>query len=159
MHDNSIIEIDHRTFANNWHFLKKHFGNDVLISSVVKGNAYGHGIAQFTTMAIKAGVKHFSVFDCNEARQVKASIGNKANVMIMGWINNSSLEWAIENNVSVYVFEKKRLEALIKAAKKLKKKAIIHIEIETGMNRTGFQSSEFVSLFQYLKKRKRTLCF
>ncbi len=159
MHDNSIIEIDHRTFANNWHFLKKHFGNDVLISSVVKGNAYGHGIAQFTTMAIKAGVKHFSVFDCNEARQVKASIGNKANVMIMGWINNSSLEWAIENNVSVYVFEKKRLEALIKAAKKLKKKAIIHIEIETGMNRTGFQSSEFVSLFQYLKKEKEHYAF
>ena len=62
MHDNSFIEINREAFESNWQFLKQHFGKKVLISSVVKGNAYGHGIKPFVTMALESGVTHFSVF-------------------------------------------------------------------------------------------------
>ena len=159
MHDNSFIEINREAFESNWQFLKQHFGKKVLISSVVKGNAYGHGIKPFVTMALESGVTHFSVFDCNEARQVNEVVKNRAEIMIMGWIENTSIPWAIENNVSIYVFEKKRLEASIKSAKKLGKKVMLHIEIETGMNRTGFQPKEISSLIKYLKKEQDHFIF
>ncbi|MBK9551555.1 MAG: alanine racemase [Saprospiraceae bacterium] len=159
MHDNSLIEINREAFESNWQFLKQHFGKKVLISSVVKGNAYGHGIKPFVTMALESGVTHFSVFDCNEARQVNEVVKNRAEIMIMGWIENTSIPWAIENNVSIYVFEKKRLEASIKSAKKLGKKVMLHIEIETGMNRTGFQPKEISSLIKYLKKEQDHFIF
>ena len=159
MHDNSFIEINREAFESNWQFLRQHFGKKVLISSVVKGNAYGHGIKPFVTMALESGVTHFSVFDCNEARQVNEVVKNRAEIMIMGWIENTSIPWAIENNVSIYVFEKKRLEAAIKSAKKLDKKVMLHIEIETGMNRTGFQPKEIATLIKYLKKEQDHFIF
>ena len=63
MHKNSVIEIDNKAFKNNLDFLKKIHGKKIILSSVVKGNAYGHGLKEFVTMAYDCGVKHFSVFD------------------------------------------------------------------------------------------------
>lgn len=143
MHNNSYLELDSKAYKTNVDFLRKHFHKGVLFSSVVKGNAYGHSIEKFVEIALAENVKHFSVFDSNEARRVKAVVKDKATVMIMGWLNNEEdLTWIIENDIEFFVFEKARLTAAFNAAKKLNKKAIVHIEVETGMNRTGFNSSE-----------------
>ena len=40
----SYIEISKSALQHNLNFLKKHIHKDVQVSSVVKGNAYGHGI-------------------------------------------------------------------------------------------------------------------
>lgn len=157
MHDNSVIELDTNAFQSNLTFLKKTFGKKVRISSVVKGNAYGHGIEKFVTMAYGCGIDHFSVFDADEALAIKTQLGDKATIMIMGLVTDEALEWAILNGIEFYVFEKKRLEKALKISKKLKKKALLHIEVETGMNRTGFELSEIKSVFQILKKEQNHL--
>ena len=70
MHTNSVIELNPDSYQNNLLFLKKMYGKNVILSSVVKGNAYGHGIEEFVTLAHKCGVAHFSVFDVAEAQRV-----------------------------------------------------------------------------------------
>ena len=70
MHRNSIIELNQKAYQNNLAFLRKMLGKKVIFSSVVKGNAYGHGIKEFVTMAHQNGVNHFSVFDVEEAKIV-----------------------------------------------------------------------------------------
>ena len=75
----------------------------------------------------------------------------------MGYIGNEELPWAIEANIQFYVFEFDRLAAAIAAAKAAGKKAIIHIEVETGMNRTGFEEENLPELFQLLHQNNEHL--
>jgi len=128
--------------VNNIDFIRSQIGTDVRISSVVKGNAYGHGIRQFVPMVEKAGIDHFSVFSANEASAVKESAENHPEIMIMGWLDNAELEWAVKSGISFWIFDPERLDHAIAISKKSKQKARIHLEIETGMNRTGLDDTE-----------------
>jgi len=159
MHTNSIIELNSDSYRNNLLFLKKMYGKNVILSSVVKGNAYGHGIEEFVTMANISGVSHFSVFDVAEAQLVKKQLPRKVTILIMGFVADELMEWVIQNDIEFFVFEKKRLELALKISKKLEKKAIIHIEVETGMNRTGFVQNELNSLVSLLKKEENHIEF
>ena len=159
MHTNSIIEINKNAYLNNIQFLKKIFGQKVNISSVVKGNAYGHGLHEFVTMANDCGVNHFSVFDVEEAKIIRQALSNEATIMIMGFVPDEDMEWVIANAVEFYIFDKSRLTSAVKKAKQLGTKAILHIEIETGMNRTGFEKQELAFVITTLRKEKQYLIF
>lgn len=160
MHNNSYLELDSKAYKTNIDFLRKHFHKGVLFSSVVKGNAYGHCIEKFVEIALAEKVKHFSVFDSNEARRVKSIVGDQATVMIMGWLDTQEdLEWIIQNNIEFFIFEKHRLTAALTTAKKIGKKAIVHIEVETGMNRTGFNASELKWIQDFLLKHSDFIDF
>ncbi len=153
MTSTSYIELSTEALANNIDFLRGIIGEGTRISSVVKGNAYGHGIQDFVPMAESLGIDHFSVHSADEAKEVfevKKSLDT--DIMIMGHIDNGDIKWAIENNISFFVFEFDRLKNTINTAKALKRRARIHIELETGMNRTGFGHDEIDSLIATLKE-------
>lgn len=159
MHTNSNIELNKEAYQKNIAFLKKTYGKKVILSSVVKGNAYGHGLREFVTMAHDCGLDHFSVFDVEEAKIIRATLANQVTVMIMGFVPDCDMEWVVANDVECYIFDKSRLTSAVKTAKKLEKKAIIHIEVETGMNRTGFDKNEINSVINTLKKETEFLVF
>lgn len=159
MHTNSTIELSNSAYQKNLAFLRTTFGKKVVISCVVKGNAYGHGVEEIVSMAYNNGITHFSVFDVQEARAVKAELEDKATVMVMGLVQDEDMEWVVDNNVEFFVFEKARLTKAAKTAKKLHKKAIVHIEVETGMNRTGFEKNELNSVITFLKKEIEHITF
>ncbi|MFO8054054.1 MAG: alanine racemase [Bacteroidales bacterium] len=147
----SVLYINRKALENNLNFLREHLGPNVTISSVIKGNAYGHGIELFVPLAEACGIDHFSVFNADEAfRAHKASVNNST-VMIMGMIENQDLRWAINNDIEFFVFEFDRLMAALEMAKEVGKPARIHLEAETGMNRTGFNNAEFTKVIQILK--------
>jgi alanine racemase len=138
----SYIELSEGAVKNNIEFIHSQLGEGVTFSSVVKGNAYGHSINYYCPLAHKYGIRHFSVFSAEEALNVTKALWNhEYTLLIMGYIENEELVWAIENNIHFYVFELDRLDAAINTAKKLGAKANIHIELETGMNRTGFDAN------------------
>lgn len=159
MHKNSTITLSQKAHKNNIIFLRKVFGNKIILSSVVKGNAYGHGLAEFVSMAYNNGINHFSVFDVEEAKVVFNTLNKKATIMIMGFVADDDLDWVIKNDIEFYIFERYRLLKATKTAKKLKQKAIIHIEVETGMNRTGFEIKNITKVAQYLIKEKNNIHF
>jgi alanine racemase len=154
----SVIELDEGALKHNIQFLKNRANNSIKLSSVIKGNAYGHGIPNFLPMAEASGIDHFSVFSANEALIAKRTqTSPETNIMIMGMIRDNELEWAIENGVEFYVFELDRLKAAIKSAKKMQKKARVHLQIETGMNRTGFEESTWQYVFEMVQKNQKNV--
>jgi alanine racemase len=159
MHTNSIIELNPIAYEKNLSFLRTTFGKKVQISCVVKGNAYGHGVEEIVSMAYNNGITHFSVFDVQEARAVKATLEDKATVMVMGLVQDEDMDWVINHNVEFFIFDKSRLTKAAKTAKKLNKKAVVHIEVETGMNRTGFEKNELNTVIAFLKKEKEHITF
>jgi alanine racemase len=137
----SYIELDRKALQKNIRYLKKRIG-DAKFCSVIKGDAYGHGIRHFLPVAEDCGVDYFAVGDAREAKWALKAKKPDTQIMIMAMIDNDQLEWAVENDISFFVFEMDRLNHAIGAANKVGKPARIHIEVETGMNRTGFEKDE-----------------
>lgn len=158
IHSSEIL-LDKKALQNNIRFLKNYLSSDVLLSSVVKGNAYGHGIEDFVPLAEECGVNHFSVYSADEAIKVEMVTSTTSTVMIMGYVDPSQLRWCIENMVEFFVFDFNRLYSTLEVAKELKKKAIIHIEVETGMNRTGFEREDLEEVARVLNENKEHLFF
>jgi len=147
----SVIEIDRSALIHNLNFIQNYLGKDVKISSVVKANAYGHGIEQFVPVAEEAGINHFSVFSADEAQRVFKVKSPQSSVMIMGWVSDTGLEWVIKNEIEFYIFELSKLEKACRVAKETAKKALIHIEVETGMNRTGLDQKQLQKVVDFIK--------
>lgn len=143
MKGNSTITLNQSAVSNNITFLRKKFGKSVRISTVVKANAYGHGIEQLVPMLEKEGIDHFSVFDFDEAVRVSNSLSEQKTIMIMGFIADDKIADAIKAGFEFYIFNIDRLEIALENAKQLSIKAKIHIEVETGMNRTGLNLAQF----------------
>ncbi|MBD3349198.1 MAG: alanine racemase [Candidatus Eisenbacteria bacterium] len=135
------IILDARALTRNLRFLRKTIGPGPVFSSVIKGNAYGHGIETFVPLAEACGVRHFSVFTADEALRAVGSRNEDSSVLIMGFIADEELAWAVEHGVAFNVFETGRLAAAIEAARRVGKPAKVHLEIETGMHRTGLEGA------------------
>jgi len=132
-------------------------GGACQISHVVKGNAYGHGIETYVPLAVKHGARHFSVFDAYEAERVHHITAGKVSIMIMGMIEPSQLAWVIEQGIEFFAFDSERLAEAVKHAQRIGRRAQIHLELETGMNRTGFQKENWDWLADYWLKNKHWL--
>lgn len=154
----SHIELSKSALEQNISFLRDYIGEEVLFSSVIKGNAYGHGINYFVPLAEECGVRHFSVFSSDEAREaIRAITREDSHVMIMGMINNDVIAWAIEREVSFFIFELDRLQAAIREARRIGKPARIHLHLETGMNRLGLDPDTFEETVRLLKEHQEYL--
>jgi alanine racemase len=139
----SQILLSKQAFLANWRFIQDLVGPQVRVSSVVKGNAYGHGIEDFVPMAWEIGVRHFSVHSLDEAMRVRTALSpEKPEVMIMGYVDDADVTICIAESISFFVFDQSRLQAAIGAAVALGIPAKIHLELETGFNRTGFAAEE-----------------
>lgn len=158
MFDSSVIELSKAALRRNLRFLQQTVGPDITISSVIKGNAYGHGIDPFVPLAETCGVRHFSVFDANEAYRVRqCQTKPDTQVMIMGYTDTDGLAWSIENGVSFYVFDVGRLVEASGLADRIGVPAKIHLELETGMNRTGLRDADIQFVSQHIQKNQAHL--
>jgi alanine racemase len=159
MHQTSSLEISASAYNQNIEFIRSRIGSKPVISAVVKGNAYGHGISQLVLIAEQAGVNHFSTFSSDEAWEVLESSTEKNEIMIMGMLHTEEIPDLIRRGIQFFVFDFERLEKAIEAAKSLKKKAKIHVEIETGFRRTGFEWEDLERLLKLLQENKLHLEF
>jgi len=155
----SRIELSQAALKQNINFIRKKIGPETILSSVVKANAFGHGIETFVPMAEIAGVSHFSVASGYEAWEVKQACRKESTIMIMGILYDDDMEWVIENEIEFFVFDLPRLKKAKEIAEKVGKKAIIHLEVETGGNRTGLEEPALDEALAFLKENSDYLQF
>jgi alanine racemase len=148
----SRIELSQSSLKSNLNFLRKQIGPDVRLSLVVKANAYGHGIHQYVPMAEKCGIDHFSVASSFEAEEVLSVCKPTTRIMIMGILYDEDIPWAVEHGVEFYVFNYDRMPLVLESAQQMGKKARIHLEVETGANRTGLIKRSLYRCLDLMKK-------
>jgi len=153
----SYIELDQQALHKNITFLKSLLSKDTRFSMVAKANAYGHGIEAILPMVEECGVDHFSVFSVAEAMRVQKATKQHSEIMIMGFVDDDYLEWAIEKDVSFFVFTLERLRATIAQAQAMRKPARIHLELETGMHRTGFCEDQLDEVIRLIRDNQEHL--
>jgi len=135
MSDRAEFLIDLSALSTNVSRLKKECAVDVL--AVVKADAYGHGLVRVAQAALKAGASYLGVALLEEALTLRE---NAVDAPILAWLVSpgSDFDSAISNNIELGVSSLKGLREISESAKRVGKKALIHIEVDTGMTRGGF---------------------
>jgi alanine racemase len=152
VHNSSRIELSQSALRTNLAFVRERVGPEPTISMVVKANAYGHGVTSIVPMALRLGIDHFCVASGAEAEEVRVAGGTDCRVVVMGILYDEDLPWAIENGVEFFVFELDRLRRAADVAAEVGVSAKIHLEIETGGNRTGLAPALLPEACQVLKR-------
>lgn len=129
-------EISESALVNNLSEVKKN-ASGAFIFAVVKADAYGHSAALTAPILDKAGVDGFAVSNIEEARALR-ELNIKKPVLVLGYTPVDCVRALAENDISqcVYSSDYARLLSENAAAENLKIK--VHIKLDTGMGRIGF---------------------
>jgi len=155
----SVIELSQSALRNNLEFIRSRIHPSVKVSAVVKANAYGHSIPHIVPMLEQEGVKHFSVFSLQEAVASARAASAGIPVMITGWMHDQDIAYAIEEGFEFFVSDLERARQALLSARSLGIPAKVHLEIETGMNRTGLSSRELTILADWMEREGEWLEF
>jgi len=144
------IEINSKAFKNNIEQFRSLIGSTKKLLVVVKANAYGHGIIEISRLAENYGVDWLGVNSLEEALIIKE---NKINlpILILGYVQLSDLSEAVENSFHLTVYNKETIKKLGEITSKRKKKAYLHIKLETGTHRQGIKKEELISFIKLIK--------
>ena len=122
----------------NMQTVRKKFGDDMIILGIVKANAYGHGAVETAKALVEFGAGMLGVAAIDEALELRDN-GITAPVLILGQIFRQDYAAAIENDITCTVIDIVTAQGISKKAQELGKTAKVHIKIDTGMGRIGFQ--------------------
>ncbi len=145
------VELDRGAIAHNYKIFKSVIPKDCILMSVVKSNAYGHGLIHFAKEVVKAGVNFLGVDSFEEAQELRDA-GVKVRIMVFGYVSPAYYKEAIKKNISITISNFPALEAInkIKLAGKLK----IHIKADTGLGRQGFMPKDMNKVIKILKTKE-----
>lgn len=144
-----FIEINAKYFFNNIETIKNI--TNCIIAPVLKSNAYGHGIKEIVGLLnLYKNINYICVAYSNEAIKVRES-GWQNKVIIMS-SSIDSIE--IDNNFQYFIYSFDFLLILLKKAIVNKIIFQVHIKLNCGMNRFGFNYNEINSLIKFLIDNK-----
>ena len=148
MYRNTYVEIKLDNLAHNIKTITKKYKYKYYIG-VVKGNAYGHGYGIIETLK-NNGINFFAVANLKEALEVR-SIDKETGILCLEPIDIKYMEICSKNNISICLSDYDYYKELCKLKYKLK----IHLKIDSGMNRIGFNNKEEINeIYNDLKKNK-----
>ncbi|MDO4742990.1 MAG: alanine racemase [bacterium] len=129
-------EIDLDAAEKNLELIKKHAKNRKLIS-VIKADAYGHGVKELSRLYEHRGVDIFAVTNLDEAIQLR-NFGIKIPILILEYTPPQLCSKLCEYDLIQTVFSPEYAAKLSQNAADLSKKINVHIKIDSGMGRIGF---------------------
>ncbi|HHU85100.1 MAG TPA: alanine racemase [Clostridiales bacterium] len=136
----SYAKIDLNAICHNFDELKSRLSPNVLTMAIVKADAYSHGVVQ-VTKTLSDKVDYFGVAVVEEAIELRENGIDKPILILSHTLPHQYpllLEYDIVQTVSSY--ESARL--ISETAQKEGKTAKIHIALDTGMNRLGFEATD-----------------
>lgn len=129
------VEIDVNAILNNLWEIKKISNKKVY--AVVKADAYGHGAVEISRVLEKNGADGFAVSNILEAEELRQA-GIKLPILILGYTPTELAYRLAEGNISQCVFSKEYAVSLDNQAKLSGMKISVHLKLDTGMGRIGF---------------------
>lgn len=149
------ISVDRQALKNNYQTFRSLLSNNCKLMAVVKSNAYGHGIIDYTKTLDRFGADWFGVDSITEALVLREADIKKP-ILVLGYTMPENFQKASVNDVSITISDFNNLHKLVQLKDKIKNLKI-HLKIDTGMHRQGFytaQLPEVINTFKLLKSVK-----
>ena len=129
---------------------------------VIKDNAYGLGIENILPILLENKCDYFAVAYIEEAVKIQKLLENlklknqngKIKVMALNYVKPENVGDAIRNNIELTVFNFSQLLDYLKILDEFFENMTlkIHIKVNSGMNRLGFDENEILELVKIVKK-------
>ncbi|MDD5504932.1 MAG: alanine racemase [Candidatus Omnitrophica bacterium] len=148
------IEIDLSAIRHNFRQIKKIISKETAILAPVKANAYGHGILEVSRMLVDLGVDYLGVGTLNEAMLLRSRGFCNIPVLMMGVILGKASSIVVDNNITQAVGDINLAAAIDKSAGRRRRKAKVHIKIDTGMGRIGVWHKDAMRFLFAMRKFK-----
>lgn len=139
MYRNTYAEVSLSNIYDNVVKIKNSYSY-VYYIGVVKANCYGHGINAIKPM-IEAGCNYLAVATLEEALEVR-NLYKNIPILCLGVVETNFLNICVNNNIAITVNTLDYYNEI----KELNLNIIVHIKLNTGMNRLGLNNKNELNL-------------
>ncbi|EGT5420953.1 alanine racemase [Clostridioides difficile] len=133
------INLDNLRF--NLNNIKNLLEEDIKICGVIKADAYGHGAVEVAKLLEKEKVDYLAVARTAEGIELRQN-GITLPILNLGYTPDEAFEDSIKNKITMTVYSLETAQKINEIAKSLGEKACVHVKIDSGMTRIGFQPNE-----------------
>lgn len=131
------IVVDLGAVGSNLTAIRRHVR--VPVMAIVKANAYGHGLVPVARHVQTLGVEQLGVAFVEEGIALRRA-GITAPILVLGGILGRQVGLLLQHGLEVTVSSLDKLRQVEAVAEALGRKAVIHLKIDTGMERIGVHS-------------------
>ena len=150
----SFAEVDLKALDYNFNQIRKKIGPVPEIMGIVKANAYGHGSIEVSNfLQKKKKVSCFGVAILEEGIELRQN-GIKLPILVLTHPSEKQLKLFFDFDIELTIADLEIAKSLNNLAEKFKKKAIVHIKIDTGMGRIGLNPKQAKNYFELIKELK-----
>jgi alanine racemase len=149
----TFATISKAAISHNFNAVKELIPSAAKIMAIVKANAYGHGIVETSKIFEEVGAYCLGVASVQEALKLRSN-NIKIPILVLGYTPPECFEAAIQEAITLTVFDYSYAEKLSQKARELNKQCKIHIKIDTGMNRLGIYYSDSPDIVIEINKLK-----
>lgn len=147
---NLWIEVDIGAIKENIREIRNHLAAPTRLLAVVKGNAYGLGIREVSRM-IENDVDMLGVGRVEEALELR-DLGIKAPILVLAPTRGSIICRAIESEIVLTVSSPESVSEIITYARHWQGATTVHLEVDTGMGRSGLLPEQVYDTVVSLKQ-------
>lgn len=133
--------IDLAALRENVRLLRGALPRGTELMAVVKADGYGHGMAQTARSAIEAGAAALAVATAEEGATLRQA-GIVAPVLVLGASGPEEIEEGVRRGLTMTVCNPEAVRCAQAAAQA--REALVHLKLDTGMNRIGARNEEEV---------------
>ncbi|AOY74838.1 alanine racemase [Clostridium formicaceticum] len=133
------INLDH--LKHNIREARRVVKKEALICAVIKADGYGHGATVIAKTLLENGADRLAVATLSEAIALRKA-GYEVPLMVLGYTRETQGEELINYNIIQTIYSYEQAYAFSQLAVKKDKELVLHLKIDTGMGRLGFQVEE-----------------
>lgn len=135
--DGSWVEVDLGRLRGNVEAIRSSMGGADLIT-VIKSDAYGHGLEDVAAALGRAGVARFAVAYAAEASAVRAMAPAAKLILVLGAARPGDVPRMLRDRITPVVVSAEHGRVLSAAALAAGGRLGVHVKLDTGMGRLGF---------------------
>jgi alanine racemase len=106
----------------------------------LKANAYGHGLEAIAKAAVEFGITWLGLATLREALEIKAYVP-EANILVLGPCEPDDVKALYVHHIRPIIVDLDNALQMNEAARRMHARLPVHLKIDTGMGRIGFDAS------------------
>ncbi len=151
------IEVKGKAIETNVRQLRSKLSKNCQFMAVVKADGYGHDAKLVSEYAIKGGASQLGVATLNEGIKLR-SFGVKKPIIILGNLyTKRDLIICFKNDLMPTISSIRECLICNNIGKQFGLKFLLHLKVDTGMARLGFEYNKFVQQFEKIKSFENIL--